>query len=99
MNALFGRLNLLDILKGAIVAGLAIILTGVGNILQTGVFPNWDSLVPILLTGLSAFLAYILKNIFTNSAGQILTSEKNVIVNETVEAANGNKITTIETKS
>lgn len=70
------RVNLKDILKGILVAFFTVVLMGVYSIVQTGVFPNWIALKPILISGVGAALAYIIKNFFSNSDNQFLTKEK-----------------------
>ena len=65
-----------DIIKGFIVAAITAIVTGVYTIIQGGAFPSWSQLGTIALTGLAAGLAYLIKNVFTNSTGQTFTSEK-----------------------
>lgn len=64
------RLNLNDWTKGLIVAVLAAILQPIITVLQGGglVF-DWQA---ILTVGLTAGLAYVLKNLSTNSDGEFV---------------------------
>jgi len=71
MNSNFGELNWADIGKGALVAFLTIVITGLGTTLQAGAFPTLAELGTLALTGLGAGLAYLLKNIFTNSKNEL----------------------------
>lgn len=71
----FGKLNWLDIGKGFLIAVGTVILMGVGNILQTGRFPNGAELLTIAGAGLSAGITYLLKNVFTNSENKLVTKE------------------------
>lgn len=73
----FLSLNTRDFLKGLFVA----VLTAVFVFLQTVVVDpelmNWKSvMIKCGWTALAAALGYLVKNLFTNSTGEILTSEK-----------------------
>jgi hypothetical protein len=76
MKANFLNLNLKDFGKGAIVAVLTAVLATLTTLLQTGVLFDKASLPVIGTAALSAFIAYLAKNLFTNSQGQILKTEK-----------------------
>lgn len=66
-----------DLLKGLIMAGIAAILTSLYQLIQTGIFPTTLSeLKPVLLAGVGAMLAYILKNFFTNNKNQFAKKDK-----------------------
>ena len=69
-------LNWKDALKAVIVAVITALVTGVYQLIQTGSELNMETLKPVLLTSVSAGLAYIIKNFFTNSDDKLLTSEK-----------------------
>jgi hypothetical protein len=71
----FLNLNWADFGKGLIVAVLTVVVAGIGDIVATGGFPTGAQWKGIGLAALSAALAYILKNLFTNSQGQFLTAE------------------------
>lgn len=75
MNSSLFTLNSKDFGKGLIVAVLTAVITVIYNTVQTGslVF-DWKS---ISVAALSAALAYITKNLFTNSQDQLLTKEPN----------------------
>ncbi len=75
MSNLFS-LNWKDVGKGFLVAGLTVIVTGVGTALNAGRFPTLQELGSLALAGLGAGVAYLLKNFFTNSNNQIATPEK-----------------------
>ena len=68
MKSKFFNLNFKDFLKGSIVA----ILTGIGTFLASVTDP---SLTEIIKTAVIAMLAYLAKNLFTNSQDHILKSE------------------------
>ncbi len=75
MKSKYLSITIKDVLKGAIVAVLTSIATAVITILQTGEIPGIEQLHTILIAGVGAGVAYLLKNFFTNSNDQILTRE------------------------
>lgn len=74
-NSSFGKLNLRDLLNGFIVAFLTASLTGLITILDSGVLPTLAELKAAGLAGLVASLAYLLKNLVTNSSGKVGAGE------------------------
>jgi len=74
-NSPFGKLNLRDLLNGLVVAFLTASLTGLITILDSGVLPNLEQLKSAGLAGLVASLAYLLKNLVTNSDGKMVAGE------------------------
>ena len=77
MKANFFALNWNDFLKGAIVAVLTAVLATLTTLLQTGVLFDKGSLPVIGTAALTAFIAYLAKNLLTNSQGQFAVTEKN----------------------
>lgn len=75
MRSKFLTVNVRDALKGLILAILTAVLTFAYEALQAGTLFNKESVKAAGLVALSAFLAYILKNFFTNTNGEILTPE------------------------
>lgn len=77
MKSEFFKLNLSDFTKGLIVAVATAVLTSLYAMIEKGdfVFDKADIKL-ILLSGLGAGIAYLLKNLTTNSDGQYLTTEK-----------------------
>jgi hypothetical protein len=75
-NAPIGKLNSSDILKGCVVAALSSILNAVVMILGTGALPTLENLRTQAIVGLSAGMAYLVKNLLTNSKDQLLRGEK-----------------------
>lgn len=73
----FLSLNKADLLKGFVVAFAMVLLSGIYSYLSATppTFPTWEQLQTISLSGLGAGIAYLLKNLFTNSSGEILTKE------------------------
>lgn len=80
MKAGFLSLGKSDLIKGAIMAALAIIVAGATEIL-TGlsavppVYPSTATLTHLGVSGLTTFGIYILKNWLTNSNDQFLKAE------------------------
>jgi len=73
MSKLF-NLNINDFLKGLILAILTAILTIIYNTIQAGSLNiDWKL---ILMTTITTILAYLLKNLCSNSSGEILTKDK-----------------------
>jgi hypothetical protein len=73
MQSTFLTLNSKDFLKGLVVAVLTTVITIVYTSIQAGSLElDWKS---IGLTALSSALAYIMKNLFTNSTGEMLKKE------------------------
>lgn len=81
MNSIFGKLNSADFLKGLIITILSTVLTGaitaLNEYLSTGTaLPDAKGWQVIGLAGVSAGIAYLIKNLGTNSEGKLLTKEK-----------------------
>lgn len=68
-------LNAKDFIKAIITAFISGLLTGIYKLLQTGSMLNWSSLKPIAISGISAVIAYLIKNFFTNSKDEFMTKE------------------------
>ena len=64
-----------DLIKGFIVAVLTVVLTGSLTSLQAGVLPDLATVKTLIVTGLGAGVAYILKNLLTNSEDKFLKKE------------------------
>lgn len=81
MKSKFLTVNEWDFIKGGIVATITGILTTLVTMLDGGLIPSVQDLRTIAIAGISAGVAYILKNIGTNSKGEILKPEekKNVV--------------------
>lgn len=77
MKSNFLNINLKDLLKGFIVAVVMAILTAVYTAIEAGNLAfTWEFFKPVLITGLGAGIAYLLKNLFTNSEDKMLKGEK-----------------------
>ena len=67
MKSKFLNLDLKDFLRGLLIAFLTALISGVIEMLDTGVVITWLTIKPVLVAGLSAALAYLLKCLMTNS--------------------------------
>jgi len=77
MNSNFFSLNWLDLGKGLLVAVIGAILTGIYEAITAGSLTwTWAFFQPIVLTGVAAGIAYLIKNFLTNSNGVPLKSEQ-----------------------
>jgi VIT1/CCC1 family predicted Fe2+/Mn2+ transporter len=75
MKSKFLNLDVKDAVNGFIVAFLSAALTGIVTTLDSGVLPNVAELKQAGVIGLTAGLSYLLKNLVTNSNGDILKAE------------------------
>jgi membrane protein implicated in regulation of membrane protease activity len=64
-----------DLINGLIIAFLTAIITDILEILGKDAIFTWITLKPVLIAGISAALAYLLKSFSTNSHNQLLTKE------------------------
>lgn len=72
----FFSLKTWDFLKSAVLAGLVVIIPSLLQILENQQFPTGDELLHFLKWGGTAALAYLVKNLFTNSDGQLVKKEQ-----------------------
>lgn len=80
-NSKFFNLNWADLGRGLLIAFLTALLGGLLELLQAGTLPTtWAAFQPILELSLAASVSYLLKNLFTNSEGQIAKGEKSAAV-------------------
>jgi len=69
----FFLLNWRDFLKGFIVAVITVLLTGLYQAIEAGQFPtSWTQWKAILIASLGAGIAYIIKNLLSNSQDKFL---------------------------
>lgn len=73
-SSLFG-VNAKDIVKGFITAFITAFLTAAMQLLQDGKIPTTKELSTAGIVGLTAGIAYILKNYLTNSKDEFLKKE------------------------
>lgn len=76
MKSKFLSLEIKDALRSFLLAVIGTILMGVYKIIEQGAFPvTWAEWKPIVLTGIGAGIAYIIKNWLTNSDDKLLKKE------------------------
>jgi len=67
------RLNAFDLLKGGIVASISAVFSYLITILDNHQIPTtWNEWKYIGIVVISSFISYLIKNIFTNSKGELL---------------------------
>lgn len=71
----FLSLNEIDIIKWFIVSIISASLTALYNFFNTWTMVGKDQLIACALAGITAWLGYLIKNVFTNSDGDILTKD------------------------
>jgi VIT1/CCC1 family predicted Fe2+/Mn2+ transporter len=76
MRSLFLQLNFRDFFKGLVLAVLAAIITWAYEAVQAGTLFDPASLKAVGMVALAAILAYLVKNLFQNSQGEMFTPEK-----------------------
>lgn len=76
MRSKFLALNGRDFVKGLILAVLTAVITFAYDALQSGTLFEVGVLKKVGMMALAALLAYLLKNLLTNTKGEILTAEK-----------------------
>lgn len=74
MSKLF-KINFSDVSKAFIVFFIASILQGVVQIMNAGNVPTQEELVSILGVSFKASIAYLFKNVLTNSKGKFMKKE------------------------
>ncbi|HLN21314.1 MAG TPA: hypothetical protein VK213_09520 [Bacteroidales bacterium] len=75
MKSRLFTLDTRDLINGIIIAFLTAFLTGIIEILGNGAIFTWITMKPVIIAGVSAALAYLIKNFSTNSHNQLLTKE------------------------
>lgn len=74
-NAAFLTLKTKDFIKGFIVSVLTVVMTGAMTSLNSGALPTLAEVKVLALTGLGAGVAYIVKNLLTNSEDKFMKAE------------------------
>ncbi len=73
----FRTLNMVDLGKGLLIAFLTALFTGLIQLFEAGPFTfTWLTFQPIVYSAVAAAMAYLIKNFFTNSTGELLKREK-----------------------
>ena len=88
----FLSLNARDFFKGLVMVLITALITGIYQLLEAGTVFTWETIKPVLITSATAALGYLIKNLLTNSAGEMLTTEKSQLA---IKLKNGGKLTKI----
>lgn len=77
MNSKFLKLNAADFIKGLALAVITALVTGLYELIQSGwqLTFDWITFKPIVMATAAAALSYLIKNLMTNSSGQLLEKE------------------------
>jgi uncharacterized membrane protein YvlD (DUF360 family) len=70
----FLKLKVVDFVKGLVVAVIAAVLLALQPVLAHGL-PNRAQLMTALMGGVSAGIAYLIKNLLSNSEGKMFAAE------------------------
>lgn len=76
MKSKFLTLDTKDAINGFVVAFLSAALTAVLATLDSGALPTLAELKSAGIIGLTAGLSYLIKNVLTNSNGELVKAEK-----------------------
>jgi VIT1/CCC1 family predicted Fe2+/Mn2+ transporter len=76
MKSGFLKLSWADLGKGLLVAFFSALITGFYQLLQSGAALDWITIKPVLLVAIAAGLSYLIKNLFTNNAGEFAKLDK-----------------------
>jgi membrane protein implicated in regulation of membrane protease activity len=79
MKSRLFTLDTRDLINGLIIAFLTATLSGIIEIFGNGAVFTWLTFKPVLIAGISAACAYLLKSFSTNSHHQLLTKEPSSI--------------------
>jgi len=71
----FLTLNIRDLVHGTVIAFLTVFLGAVLKVTETNQFPLLADLKVYALTGATAAISYLIKNIFQNEFGQLFIPE------------------------
>ncbi|HUX58544.1 MAG TPA: hypothetical protein VMV77_16360 [Bacteroidales bacterium] len=75
MKSKIFTLDYRDLINGLLIAFLAAMIDGIIKILGSGAVFDWPSLKIVLIAGISAALAYLVKSLSTNSHNQLFRKE------------------------
>ena len=75
MRSNFLSLNTRDFIKGLIVAVICTFLTGFYQLIANGGTINWLTIKPVVIAAIGSGIAYLTKNLLTNSKGDFMKTE------------------------
>jgi len=80
----FLTLNIRDLVHGTVIAFLTVFLGAVLKVTETNQFPLIADLKVYALTGATAAVSYLIKNIFQNQMGQLFIPESKKPIDENI---------------
>jgi uncharacterized membrane protein len=78
MKSKFMNLGMKDFLRGLVISIVSTILVGLTTALDSGMMPTPEQWKYLIITGIGSGVAYLAKNLFTNSEDQFLKKESNL---------------------
>jgi hypothetical protein len=76
MRSKFLKLNSRDFIKGIIVAIFCTFITGFYQLIANGCAINWLTMKPVVIAAIGSGVAYLTKNLLTNSKGEFMRRER-----------------------
>jgi hypothetical protein len=75
MKSKFLRLNSRDFINGFIVVMFCTFITGLYQLIANGGVINWLTIKPVVIAAIGSGVAYLTKNLLTNSKGKFMMRE------------------------
>jgi hypothetical protein len=76
MKSKFLKLDTRDFINGLIVAIFCTFITGFYQLIANGGVINWSTIKPVVIAAIGSGVAYLTKNLLTNSKGQFMKGER-----------------------
>jgi uncharacterized membrane protein len=70
------KLNTRDFINGIIVAIICTFITGFYQLIANGGLINWVTIKPVVIAAIGSGVAYLTKNLLSNSKGQFMKGER-----------------------
>lgn len=77
MKSKFLSLNSRDFINGLIVVMFCTFITGLYQLIANGGIINWLTIKPVVIAAIGSGVAYLTKNLLTNSKGRFMMKEAN----------------------
>ena len=76
MRSKFLKLNSHDFINGLIIAIFCTFITGFYQLIANGGIINWMTVKPVVIAAIGSGVAYLTKNLLTNSKGEFMRRER-----------------------
>jgi hypothetical protein len=76
MKSKFLKLNSHDFINGLIIAIFCTFITGFYQLIANGGVINWLTVKPVVIAAIGSGVAYLTKNLLTNSKGEFMKGER-----------------------